>query len=120
MLLRLGVGTALIHLGIRPFFVTLGTPGIAARDAIAGVGGIFLVAGLWTPVVGTVITLDELWIAFSLGPSELDNRLIHIILAVVTAGVAMLGPGAWSIDARIFGRKRFKMENRSRGRNSSL
>lgn len=120
LLLRLGVGIALIYLGIRPFFVTPGAPSIVARGTIEGVGGIFLAAGLWTPIVGTVITLDELWIAFSPSPSELDSRLIHVILAVVTAGVAMLGPGAWSIDARLFGRKRFKMANRTRGRNSSL
>ena len=39
-----------------------------------------------------------------------------MFLAVLTAGVAMLGPGAWSIDARLFGRKRFDMANASRGR----
>ncbi len=30
----------------------------------------------------------------------------HILLAAVAAGLAMPGPGAWSIDARLFGRKR--------------
>jgi hypothetical protein len=32
--------------------------------------------------------------------------------------VAMLGPGAWSIDARLFGRKRFDI-HRTRGRKPS-
>ncbi len=90
------------------------------RDTIETVGGIFLLAGLWTPVMGALIALDELWIALSLSSSQQDSRLIHIFLAVLTAGVAMLGPGAWSIDARLFGRKRFKMEDRSRGRKPSL
>jgi hypothetical protein len=69
-----------------------------------------MLAGLWTPVMGALIAIDELWIAFSLNSSQPDDRLIHIFLAVLTFGVAMLDPGAWSIDARLFGRKRFKWE----------
>ena len=89
-------------------------------DFIEAAGGMFLLAGLWTPIVGALIALDELWIAFSLDTPQPDSRLIHIFLAVLTAGVAMLGPGAWSIDARLFGRKRFKMGDPTRGRKPSL
>jgi putative oxidoreductase len=109
LLLRLGVGIALIYLGITRLFGPLGAPITIAQDLIETAGGIFLLAGLWTPIMGALIALDELWIAFTLYSSQPDNRLIHIFLAVLTAGVAMLGPGAWSIDARLFGRKRFKM-----------
>ncbi len=70
--------------------------------------------------MGALIAIDELWIAFSLNSSQPDSRLIHIFLAVLTAGLAMLGPGAWSIDARLFGRKRFKMRDRTRGGKPSL
>jgi hypothetical protein len=28
--------------------------------------------------------------------------------------VAMLGPGAWSVDARLFGRQRFEINGRKR------
>ena len=69
--------------------------------------------------MGALIGFDELWIALSLDSSQPDDRLIHTFLAVLTAGVAMLGPGAWSIDARLFGRKRFKMGDRTRGRKPS-
>jgi hypothetical protein len=31
----------------------------------------------------------------------------------------MLGPGAWSIDARLFGRKRFVLDGRS-GKKASI
>jgi uncharacterized membrane protein YphA (DoxX/SURF4 family) len=75
---------------------------------------------LWTPAIGALLAIDELWIAFTLNSSPPDSRLIHIFLAVLTAGVAMLGPGAWSIDARLFGRTRFKMADGTRGRKSSL
>lgn len=120
LLLRLGVGSALIYLGVSR---VLGPPEASAtvvRDSIAAVAGLFLIAGLWTPAVGAVVALDEAWIAFSLDSSQPDSRLIHIFLAVLTAGLAMLGPGAWSIDARLFGRKRFKIGARTRGRRSSL
>ena len=70
--------------------------------------------------MGALIAIDELWIAFSLNSSQPDSLLIHIFLAVLTAGIAMLGPGAWSIDARLFGRKRFKMGDRTRGRKLPL
>ncbi len=120
LLLRLGVGSALIYLGISRFFGTLGAPITVAADFIEATGGIFLLAGLWTPVMGALIAIDELWIAFSLNSSQPDSRLIHLFLAVLTAGLAMLGPGAWSIDARLFGRKRFKMGDRTRGGKPSL
>ena len=120
LLLRLGLGIALIYLGIGRFLGAFGHPIAVACYLIASAGGVLLIAGLWTPVMGTLITIDELWIAFSLYSSQPDSRLIHIFLAVLTAGVAMLGPGAWSIDARLFGRKRFKMGDRSRDGKPSL
>ncbi len=120
LLLRLGVGIALIYLGMSRLFSTPGEPISAARDFIEAAGSIFLLVGLWTPVMGALIAIDELWIALSLYSSQPDSRWLHIFLAVLTAGIAMLGPGAWSIDARLFGRKRFKMGDRTRGRKSSL
>lgn len=68
---------------------------------LVGAGaGTFILAGLWTPLAGAVVVTAELWIAFSRGPA-LDMAL----LATLCASLAMIGPGAWSIDARLFGRK---------------
>jgi uncharacterized membrane protein YphA (DoxX/SURF4 family) len=36
-------------------------------------------------------------------PSRYES---HILLAILAISLAMLGPGAWSVDAQIFGRKR--------------
>jgi putative oxidoreductase len=106
--LRGGVGIALIALGI---------PGLMGEDPAfvpniaAAIAGLLLLAGLWTPIAAAFIALDELWIAFSLysspPTSTFTGHWIHVFLAVLSAGIAMLGPGAWSIDARLFGRKRF-------------
>jgi putative oxidoreductase len=120
LLLRLCVGIALIHPGISSLFGAPGTPTTIARDLIRAAGGVFLLAGLWTPVAGVLVALVELWIGISLSPSPQDARWNHIFLAVLTASVAMLGPGAWSIDARLFGRKRFRMADRTPGKKPSL
>jgi putative oxidoreductase len=119
LLLRLGVGIALIYLGIGYLWGTP-APVAAARDFVEAAAGVFLLVGLWTPIMGALIAMGELWIAFSLNFPQPDSRLIHIFLAVLTASVAMLGPGASSIDAHLFGRKRFRMAESNRGRKPSL
>jgi putative oxidoreductase len=82
---------------------------ILSQDLIAGAGGIILLAGLWTPIMGTVVAVDEVWIALSLWSPRQDTW-VHAFLAVLSVSVAMLGPGIWSIDARLFGRKRFDID----------
>ncbi len=119
LLLRLGVGIVLISFGISGFFPASGEPVALARDSIEAAAGVFLILGLWTPVIGALIALDELWIALSLYNSHPDGHWTHVFLAVLSAGVAMLGPGAWSIDARLFGRKRFDMSDAGRSRKPS-
>jgi putative oxidoreductase len=116
LLVRLGVGIALICLGISGILGALGEPITVARDLVAAAGGILLLAGLYTPMAGAVIAIDELAIAFSHNLSQPDGQWIHILLAVLSSGVGMLGPGAWSVDARLFGRKRFDFGDRTRGR----
>jgi uncharacterized membrane protein YphA (DoxX/SURF4 family) len=75
--------------------------GAAVPEILGAVAGILILAGLWTPVAGTVAAAVELWIAFS----QPNNMPMAVILAVLGVSLAMIGPGAWSIDARLFGRK---------------
>ena len=63
--------------------------------------GILLLAGLWTPIVGALIAVIELWIAIT----RPGDPWISIVLATLGVTAAMIGPGAWSVDARLFGRK---------------
>jgi hypothetical protein len=67
---------------------------------------------------GNLIALGQVWIVVSFQSSERQDTWIHIFLAVVAASVAMLGPAAWSIDSRLFGRRRFDLD--PRGRRESL
>jgi putative oxidoreductase len=114
LLLRFGAAIALICFGIMDISLPPGESMTIVPDLFASAGGIFLLAGMWTPVVSGLIAVDELWIAFSVYAAPRDGQWIHILLAVLTAAVAMLGPGAWSIDARRFGRQRFDLDRTRR------
>jgi putative oxidoreductase len=65
-------------------------------------GGGFLLFGLWTPFAATAEVFVELWSVF-LRTAHYESS---ILLAALAASLVMLGPGAWSIDARLFGRRR--------------
>ena len=66
-----------------------------------------MLAGLWTPISAAVITFLELWIAIRTG----DTRDAHLLAAALAAALTVLGPGAWSVDARLFGWKRIEIPN---------
>ena len=117
LLLRLCLAVALLYFGL----AGLSNPAEATRfvlELIAAAGGILLLAGLCTPVTGMLIALDEIWIAFSFRSPARDDTWIHSFLALLAASLSMLGPGAWSVDARLFGRKRFEIDS-ARGRKPS-
>jgi putative oxidoreductase len=107
LLLRLSLGITLIYLGAAILLER--TPdAISATQNIIGIAaGVFVIAGLWTPVMAILAALDQIWIALSLPFSQQGGGRIHILLAVLCTSLALLGPGAWSIDARLFGRRRF-------------
>jgi len=100
LLLRLLTGAALVHYGIADLREAHPVASIVSQVIAAG-AGIFLIVGLWTPVTGVLLAILELWIAFS----RPGDPWIAITLATLGATLAMIGPGAWSIDARLFGRK---------------
>ena len=105
LLLRLLTGPALIHFG----FASLrqGPPLATVVLQIIGIGaGILLLVGLSTPLAGGLAATVKVCIAFLRYFSHSGDPWIPILQAVLSAVLAMVGPGAWSIDARLFGRKR--------------
>jgi uncharacterized membrane protein YphA (DoxX/SURF4 family) len=74
---------------------------VTAPQLIGALAGLLLIAGLWTPVAGVVTACAETWVAFSL-PAHAG---IPAVLAVLAVTLALIGPGEWSVDARLYGRK---------------
>ncbi len=72
-------------------------------------GGILLISGLWTPIAGVSVALTEVWKMLMLP----GNKPLWLMLATAGAALAMLGPGLWSIDARLYGWKRLEGKPRS-------
>lgn len=102
LLQRVLTAVALLHYGIR-FFGEASHSALNVLHLIGAGAGIFLIMGLWTPIIGTIVALIEMSIVLA----SVSEPWISIILATLGATLAMIGPGAWSIDARLFGRKHF-------------
>ncbi len=76
------------------------------------VGAAFLlIIGYLTPVAGSVAALLELWQAHAY-PQSLWPAVLS---AAIAGSLTLLGPGARSIDARRYGRKRISLEDLKRG-----
>jgi hypothetical protein len=75
---------------------------------LTGIAGLLMLVGLWTPLAGTLIAILASWAAV-LHPA---HALSWILLATVGGALALLGPGGWSVDARLFGWKRVELPDR--------
>lgn len=75
--------------------------GLIALKIVGAAAGFLILGGLWTPVAGVLAGIVEVWI----GLSQPGTQSSALILATLGISLAMIGPGAWSIDARLYGRK---------------
>jgi uncharacterized membrane protein YphA (DoxX/SURF4 family) len=106
--MRLVVGIALV---VRIIIELQNTAPISlvAMHFLAIAAGILLLAGLWTPIAGVLLAIIEVWSAFT----HPHDPWSYILLGTLGAALAMLGPGAWSVDARLFGWKRIDLRDRT-------
>jgi len=88
--------------------LTTPLPGVLAAQVVAAGAAALTLVGFWTPVAGMLMAVAELCLAFSRN----TDPSMHILLAPLAVALAMLGPGAWSVDARLFGRKRIQIPQR--------
>ena len=70
--------------------------------------GALLAVGLWTPVSGCLVAAIATWGYFSQSTGLWES----ILLAGMGIALAMIGPGAWSLDARLFGWRRITIGDR--------
>jgi putative oxidoreductase len=109
-----GIGLLLLRIVCGGFLVTDGFEKCHAGQPIASliaslfaiVDGTLLVTGLWTPVAGPLVIVLSMW---GILVQHRDPRPC-ILLAAIGAALGLVGPGALSLDARLFGWKRLDLE----------
>jgi len=72
--------------------------------------GLLLIFGLWTPVAGALVALLESWQMLTIG----GDRWVALLLGTIGCALALLGPGLWSVDVRLFGWRRVEPLPRER------
>ena len=80
---------------------------IVVASSVLIVTGAFLLAGFLTPILSPLAALECIGIALSWMPvpawSLFEGRAAIVEMIVMAVAVALLGPGAYSVDARLFG-----------------
>jgi len=72
------------------------------------VSAVLLIAGIGTPIWAAAAAVVELWRAYS-NPADV---VVHVLLATLCVALALLGPGAFSVDARAFGWQRINLPSK--------
>jgi len=103
LLVRAVAATPVVLQGIEGLLTPLQTGGIL--EVVAACFAVLLLLGLGTPFAGVLMAIAELCLVLS----HVSDPWIHIRLGALGAALAMLGPGAWSVDAHLFGRKRIEI-----------
>jgi putative oxidoreductase len=105
--MRLVAGSALVVRASSTFWRDPPTHTTIMCAILAGLG-LLLIPGLWTPVAGTLVALLEVWQMLT----RTGDVWVLLLLGTIAGSLAMLGPGLWSLDARLFGWKRVEAPHR--------
>lgn len=105
--MRLVTGGAALAHGIAAL-VPGPAPALALFHVLCAVTGLFLIAGLCTPIVAAAATFGAILHAFA-NPADVH---FFFLLATLCGAIALLGPGVWSVDARLFGWRRIEIPDR--------
>jgi len=109
LLLRAVPGAAVVTEGI--FYFTRADSAVTAlfSGCLALAAGALLLAGFLTPLAAAVSGAGAVAVGLSLlppaSPNFLDSGSSLVFALTILVAIAGLGPGAFSVDARIFGRR---------------
>jgi uncharacterized membrane protein YphA (DoxX/SURF4 family) len=110
LLLRVAIG---IEAGVQgAFYLSHGatwTLGALFSCLLLAMGGACLLVGFLTPIGSILVVIATVGNAASWLPPPpgnlFDSKLVSFEIIVIAAAMALLGPGAFSVDARLFGRR---------------
>lgn len=110
LLLRATVGATALAQGIATLtLASSATFGAKVSGVLATIIGLALLIGFLTPIAGLVIALGNTFLALSWFPLPISNLLdspfATIFVIIMAIAIVFLGPGAFSLDARLFGRR---------------
>jgi uncharacterized membrane protein YphA (DoxX/SURF4 family) len=119
LLLRAAVALAASAVGV---LYLSGPPSTSLDKWVIGLilttSGAALAIGILTPYAGLLVGICFLGIAFSWFPAPSwglhDARLIAFGMIITAVVIALLGPGAFSLDGRLFGRREIVIPPSSR------
>ena len=103
LLLRLTLGIALLIQGASAAHVN--SLPVLFINSLAIVAGILLIVGFLTPLAALLVLAADIFLFLSPPPGFVVDLPILAYLISISAAVVLLGPGAFSLDARLFARR---------------
>jgi uncharacterized membrane protein YphA (DoxX/SURF4 family) len=108
LVLRAAAGTTLAVQGIIDLFSRSSlTVNVLAASIFLTLTGVFILIGFLTPIVSLLAALEcaaaLVWTTLPWG--LLSSNFVVFRLIAMFAAIALIGPGAFSVDAHIFGWK---------------
>lgn len=117
LLLRAAVGATLVIEGSASLMARPGVIGTLVTGSFVVLVGVMLVVGVLTPLAGVSAPIVSLlWAAWQPGPAldSMDGWIGGVFFVMVSLAIALLGPGAFSLDAYLFGRREIVIPTQSR------
>ena len=117
LLLRLAVGAGLLVESVHAASDRVAASWSGALAALSIADACALVTGTLTPAAGLLAAaLSLVHRLVSEAGGGLDDTATLALLLVMSVTVALIGPGAYSVDARLFGRREIVVPRAERGR----
>jgi uncharacterized membrane protein YphA (DoxX/SURF4 family) len=107
-----GLGLLCLRFALLLTLITEISPATVIRLALACTGAL-VIAGFLTPLVSSAVATITVstagWSLVTGAPLLFDSLRVHVLLAGIATALLMIGPGAYSVDAHLFGWRELRM-----------